>query len=88
MLDILKVDGINTFLWFAAFARNDANPKGVSRSKLIKTGLAVTPLVYSTLNIFPSFTSPELLLKFEFHKLLAFSAISPLDREETFLPPL
>ncbi len=47
MLDILKVDGINTFLWFAALARKEANPRGVSRSKLIKTGLAVVPLVNS-----------------------------------------
>jgi hypothetical protein len=41
IFDILKVPGINTFLWFEELARKHAKPNGVSRSKLINTGLAV-----------------------------------------------
>ena len=47
IVDILNEAGINTFLWFEVLAKNDAKPNGVSRSKLINTGLAAYPLVTS-----------------------------------------
>jgi hypothetical protein len=37
----LKLDGINTFLWFEVLAKKLANPRGLSRSRLMNTGLAV-----------------------------------------------
>jgi hypothetical protein len=41
IVDILKVDGTKTFLWFEEFARKEANPRGVSRSMLKNTGFSV-----------------------------------------------
>jgi hypothetical protein len=41
ILDMLKVLGIKTFLWFDALAKKLEKPKGVSISRLTKTGLAV-----------------------------------------------
>ena len=76
--DILKLDGMKTFLWFDELDKNEAKPSGVSRSKLMNTGLAVVPLANSTLNILPSTTSPELELKWFCQRDAALSAISPL----------
>lgn len=49
ILDILKVLGMKTFLWFAVFARKEANPSGVSTSQLMNTGLHVYPEFTSSL---------------------------------------
>jgi len=43
ILDMFMVLGMNTFLWLDALARNEANPRGVSISKLMNTGLHVYP---------------------------------------------
>jgi len=60
---MLKVDGMNTFLWFEVLAKKHEKARGVSRSKLIKTGLQVYPLPTSTLNNKLSTLSPEVALK-------------------------
>jgi hypothetical protein len=38
---MLKLEGMNTFLWFEVLAKKEEKPSGDSRSKLMKTGLAV-----------------------------------------------
>jgi len=43
ILDMFMVLGMKTFLWLDALARNEANPRGVSKSKLMNTGLHVYP---------------------------------------------
>ena len=63
IVDILKVDGTNTFLWFEEFARKEENPRGVSKSTLRNTGFSVWPLETSTLKSFPSVISPDVKLK-------------------------
>jgi hypothetical protein len=50
---MLKVDGMNTFLWFEVLAKKQENPRGVSRSTLINTGLAVCPFLTSMWNRSP-----------------------------------
>ena len=59
ILDILKVLGMNTLRWFEVLAKKEEKPRGVSRSKLIKTGLHVCPDDTSTLNREPSGMSPD-----------------------------
>jgi hypothetical protein len=88
MLDILKVDGMKTFLWFELFDKKAANPRGVSRSTETNTGLAVCPPVTSSLNIVLSEISPEVLLKTSCQSCVLFSAIYPEVMLETLLPPL
>jgi len=83
---MLKVAGTKTFLWFDVLATKVAKPNGLSKSTLIKTGLAVYPLLTSTLKSDPSGISPALLEKYLDHSSLLFSATVPLDREETLLP--
>lgn len=43
ILDILKLDGMNTLRWLAELARKEEKPRGDSRSTLINTGFAVYP---------------------------------------------
>ena len=56
---MLKLEGIKTFLWLEELDKKEANPSGVSRSKLIKTGLHVYPEFTSTLKREPSGISPD-----------------------------
>ena len=63
MRDMLKLEGMNTFLWFEVLAKNELNPRGLSRSRLMNTGLAVWPELTSTLKRLPSGVSPAVLLK-------------------------
>jgi len=58
ILDILKVEGINTLRWCDEFAKKLLKPRGDSRSTLMKTGLEVVPDLISTLNSVPSSISP------------------------------
>jgi hypothetical protein len=83
---MLKVDGTKTFLWFDALATKVAKPNGLSKSTLMNTGLAVYPLLISTLKSDPSGISPALLEKYLDHSSLLFSATVPLERVETLLP--
>ena len=59
IFDMLKVLGMNTFLWLDVLARKEAKPSGVSTSQLMKTGLAVYPDDTSTLKREPSGISPD-----------------------------
>jgi hypothetical protein len=64
---MLKVLGTKTFLWFEEFAMKVAKPRGVSRSTLMNTGLAVSPLLTSKLKSEPSSISPADCEKWFYH---------------------
>ena len=44
IVDMLKVPGTKTFLKFEEHARNEAKPRGLSRSHAMKTGCVSLPL--------------------------------------------